>query len=84
MVKIISGILLSLVAMATLGTVALAAPPDDAGMPPDNASCVAWCSHWCPGVPSMHDLAHNLPGPGVSVFAQQTAAEVCPPSHSQP
>ena len=81
MVKIIAGVMLSLVTVLVLGTAALAAKPEDAGRPADNASCIGWCSHWCPGVPSMPWMAQNLPGPGVSARAQMTAEEVCPPGH---
>jgi len=47
MVKIVASIVLSLVVMMTLGTATLAAPPADAGVPPDHASCVAACTHVC-------------------------------------
>ncbi len=79
--KVIVGGLLSMGLVLTAGTAVLAAPPEDAGRPADNASCIAWCSHWCPNVPTMQWMAQNLPGPGVSMRAKMTAEEVCPPSH---
>ena len=79
--KLIAGSILSMVVMLMVGTAAFAATPEDAGRPADNASCIAWCSHWCPGVPTMQWMAQNLPGPGVSARAKMTAEEVCPPNH---
>jgi hypothetical protein len=45
--KLIAGSILSMVVMLMVGTAAFAKPPEDAGIPPANASCIAACSHAC-------------------------------------
>ena len=65
MKKIVAGILLSLVAMMSLGTVALASPP-----PGTETSCVAHCAVVFGGdrVSTMAQLDNS--GPGISETAQ--------------